>query len=168
MDSLTGLLISLTLIVSACVFIGYIEEKDMKEINGAYMALDMSDPHAVIEYLHLVATKPTWRIGVIVASFLSFILTALYIYARDKDNIPGPVFYFCCMTMSWIVMVGYMSYYGFHVVAPNGGQEMANKLRDPSKPCREKFSAKDRIIGPRQRFPGANKLPKADPSEIEA
>lgn len=148
MSSFFQTLVALTVIIAACFGIGIIEEKDMKEINQTYFDLDMSDPHSVIEYLHLIATKPQWRVGVMVSSVLAIVLTSLYVYSKEVQSIPAPVYFFCCMTMAWILMCGYMSFYGFHVVAPNGGQEISNKLRDPTKPCKAKFSgAKARHFG---------------------
>lgn len=131
--------LALTALVLVCVLVAYIEEKDMREINNAYLCMDMTDPLSVCEYLQLLASKPQWRVGLIVSSILGFVCTALFIYSRDCGKIPTLIYFLMTMMTAWILMIAYISFFSFHIIQPNGGQELCNKLRYPNSCAEMKY-----------------------------
>lgn len=119
--------IAVILIILAIVFLSYVEEKDMREINKAFMNLNLYDPIEVLEYFTLCSTKPTWRMSLIIALAFALFSTGLYL-----ANMPAWVFFFMIIPVSWIATSAYMSYFNFHVWTPAGGQESWNKLKHAS------------------------------------
>ena len=99
----------------------------MKEINRAYFEMDMSKPEMVLEYLTLISTKPMWRVSLMGAILLSLISTSVYVWS---NNVSWGLYLAVGIMISYIVMGSYISFYSFHVVMPNGGQEQMNKLHN--------------------------------------
>ena len=119
--------IIIILFILFSILLGRVEEKDMREINDAYFSMNMWNPIDVMEYLTLCTTKPLWRVSLIVSIFWSLFVTGLYVYSKD---IPPWFFFALLLAISYITMSGYLSYYSFHVLTPNGSQENWNKYRN--------------------------------------
>lgn len=131
------LLLFLALIIGLVFLLGYIEDKDMKEINDAYYDTNFTDPMSVMEYLHLVQTKPMWRVGLMISLLLSYFVMIFYIYSNNMFPL---ILFLAVLAFVWIAMIAYQSYFSFHVITPNGGQENYNKLRTPMWRTESKFS----------------------------
>lgn len=116
--------IFLTILV---IFLCWIEEKDMKEVNDAYYNMNMSDPMQVMEYLNLIAGKPMWRVTLMTAILFGFISTGVYCWS---SGITWYLYLGLSILVAYVIFGGYMSYYTFHVIQPNGGQETVNKLKN--------------------------------------
>lgn len=132
-------LIVLVLIIVGVVFLGWIEEHDMKELNQAFFDMNMCDPMCVMEYFCLVTTKPMWRVGLMCSVLLALVVMALYTFSKDINQW---LFFLIVWGIAWIIMVAYISYYSFHVLTPNGGQDNWNKYRYACTKCPSKFGGK--------------------------
>lgn len=124
-------------IVAGVCLLGYIEDKDMKEINQAFYDMNMLCPLDVMEYFNLLSTKPAWRVALMCATLLAVVMSIIYAYI---GQIPIIIYFLIVLAMSWIVMSAYLSYYTFHVLVPNGGQDNWNKFANPDRPIKSKFS----------------------------
>lgn len=118
------------------ILIGKIENNDMKEINDAFMKTNWSDPFQSLEYLNLVATKPQWRIAFISGSLVAFAITGIVINILNKSEVPmnklilNPfIIYLIITSFLFIAMTGYLSFFTFHTMLPNGGQDIFLKLK---------------------------------------
>ena len=70
-------------LVCAVILLGFLENGDMQQINDAYYRLDFKDPMEVLEYLNIIATKPTWRVSLMVGILLGFMSTAVYCWSKN-------------------------------------------------------------------------------------
>jgi hypothetical protein len=118
--------LTIIFLVTAVVLLGWMEEKDMTEINNAFFKMNLTSPYDVIEYLNLIATKPIWRVSIMVGILFGFMATAVYCWSKD---IPWYLFMGLFIAIGYISMSGYLSYFNFHIVCPNGCQETINKLQ---------------------------------------
>ena len=118
--------IILLLLVGLFALLIYLEHNDMKRINEEFFKFDASNPSEVLEYLTLLATKPMWRIAFMSALINAMVLTAVYVYSNDINFV---FFFFIILGVTFIRTLSYLSYYGFHVITPNGTQDNYLKLK---------------------------------------
>jgi hypothetical protein len=130
-ESVLWPIITVVALVVFVIILGWIEEKDMTEVNKAYYNMDMSDPSQVMEYLNLIAGKPLWRVTLMMSVLFGFISTAIYCWS---SCVSWYLYLVLSGLVAYVIMGGYMSYYVFHIVTPNGGQETINKLQHWNRP----------------------------------
>lgn len=121
----------ITLLLGGIVLLGYIENNDMKQINSAFFRTDWTNPSEVFEYMHLLTTKPLWRICLIASALFAFVTTAAYTYMPhgcEREKVPFWLFFVVILSFSFICMSGYLSFFSFHILVPNGGQDNYSKL----------------------------------------
>jgi len=129
-------LVTVIILVSGVIILGWLEENDMKSINKAFYKLNLRDPYAVIEYLNLIATKPLWRISLMTGILLALIATAIYCWSKC---VQWHFYMASWIAIGYIVSISYLSFYSFHVITPNGTQETINKLQNMDGVCTQRW-----------------------------
>lgn len=120
------IILILIFIIAGVSILGFIENNDMQELNDAFFKVNMSEPIEVLEYLNLCTTKPIWRVSLMASVLLASVTTAIYTFSQ---NMHFWLFFAIILGISYIFMSSYLSYYSFHILTPNGGQDNYHKLR---------------------------------------
>lgn len=119
------------IIVFGIVSLLYQDAIENKKLNAMFIDMDMDSAQDVSRYFFWVISKPTWMLAMAFAGIIALAVFMICLVVFGLENKKNCLMVFVLTALvSYVVIDNTLACFQRHVIVPNGGRSVSEKLLD--------------------------------------